>query len=298
MKSTRNLLEEAKSLTELWSPRVVGEVNDQFIKVARVRGELAWHKHDHEDELFLILQGNLRIEYEDKIVELREGDVHVVPRGVLHNPVCDQECLIALIESKSTKHTGDTNTEKTVPLARQLRGYVQGSAAELFEIYDEMGNQTGTEYRSVVHREGYWHRAANVFVFHPNGRLLIQRRQLTKDVCPDKWDVSAAEHLKPGETFEQGALRGLQEELGINGVTLQPLGGVTQTRLELPEIGIKDFEFQQSFKTTFSGEIKIDPVEVLETRMITLDELHEEMTNSPEQFTPWFRQRAEDLDLL
>lgn len=126
MSSTKNLLEEAKSVSELWTPKVVGEVNDQFIKVARIQGELTWHKHDNEDEMFLVLQGRLRIEYEDHVVELVEGDAHVVPKGVLHNPVCEEECLIALIESKSTRHTGDKVIEKTVPIARQLRGYIEG----------------------------------------------------------------------------------------------------------------------------------------------------------------------------
>lgn len=102
---------------------MIGEVNDQFIKVARIQGELAWHKHDNEDEMFLVLRGSLRIEYEDSVVELTEGDAHVVPKGVLHNPVCEDECLIALIESRSTKHTGETVIEKTVPVDQQLAGY-------------------------------------------------------------------------------------------------------------------------------------------------------------------------------
>lgn len=170
--------------------------------------------------------------------------------------------------------------------------------SELFEIFDESGHAIGTEYRAVVHREGYWHRASNIFVFLSGGELLIQRRQLTKDVCPGKWDVSAAEHLKPGETFEEGALRGLEEELGIVGVKLEPLGGVTKTRLELLETGVRDFEFQQSFRTVYSGSVKIDPVEVLETRTVTLEDLQQEMAVLPDNFTPWFHQRARDLGLL
>ena len=117
---TANLRELAESLDEYWSPRVVTEVNDQFVKVAKVKGELAWHKHDNEDEMFLILQGELRIEYEDSVVTLGEGDAHVVPKGVLHNPVCEEECLIALVETKTTKHTGDLVTDKTVSIDRQI----------------------------------------------------------------------------------------------------------------------------------------------------------------------------------
>lgn len=120
----RNLKAEAAALQALWSPRVVGEVNGQYVKVAKVRGQLAWHKHDGEDELFYVLQGKLRIEYEDSVVDLAEGDFHVVPRGRLHNPVCEEECLIALIEPKTTRHTGDLVTDRTVPVADQLAGYI------------------------------------------------------------------------------------------------------------------------------------------------------------------------------
>ena len=111
----------AASLTEFWSPRVVGEVDDAYIKVARVQGSLAWHSHDNEDELFLILKGHLRIEMESGNVELDEGEMFIVPKGVRHNPVAENECQLMLIERKSTLHTGTVNTEKTRSLAEQLR---------------------------------------------------------------------------------------------------------------------------------------------------------------------------------
>lgn len=114
-------LQIATSLTELWSPRVVAEIDDSYVKVAKVQGSLAWHSHDNEDELFLVLKGHLRIELEDGNVELGEGEMFVVPKGVRHNPVADQECLIMLVERKATLHTGDTVTEKTRSLAEQLR---------------------------------------------------------------------------------------------------------------------------------------------------------------------------------
>jgi mannose-6-phosphate isomerase-like protein (cupin superfamily) len=111
----------AATLTELWSPRVVGEVDDAYIKVARVHGSLTWHSHENEDELFLILKGRLRIEMEGGSVELNEGEMFVVPKGVRHNPVAEQECHLMLIERKSTLHTGDVTTENTRSLAEQLR---------------------------------------------------------------------------------------------------------------------------------------------------------------------------------
>ena len=85
-----------------------------------MKGDLAWHKHDDEDEMFLILEGTLRIEYEAGAVDVEEGDFHIVPKGTMHNPTCEDECLIALIETITTQHTGDVVTEKTKSIASQL----------------------------------------------------------------------------------------------------------------------------------------------------------------------------------
>lgn len=111
----------ATSLAELWSPRVIGEVDDAYIKVAKVHGSLAWHAHEDEDELFFILKGHLRIELETGAVELGEGEMFIVPKGVRHNPVAEEECQLLLMERKSTLHTGTVTTEKTRSLAEQLR---------------------------------------------------------------------------------------------------------------------------------------------------------------------------------
>lgn len=111
----------AESLTELWSPRVVAELDDSYVKVAKVQGTLAWHSHEYEDELFYILKGSLNIEMEDRTVVLHAGDTFVVPKGVRHNPVAEQECHIMLIERKSTLHTGSEVTAKTRSLEDQLR---------------------------------------------------------------------------------------------------------------------------------------------------------------------------------
>jgi mannose-6-phosphate isomerase-like protein (cupin superfamily) len=111
----------AEALTELWSPRVVAELDDSYVKVARIQGTLAWHAHEHQDELFVVLKGRLRIEMEARTVELAAGDAFVVPKGVRHNPVADEECLIMLIERKTTLHTGGEVTERTRSVADQLR---------------------------------------------------------------------------------------------------------------------------------------------------------------------------------
>lgn len=111
------------TLTDHWSPKVVGRVNDQYVKVAKVLGELAWHKHEDEDELFQVIRGRLRIELEGgREMVIAAGEFGVVPKGVLHNPVAAEECWIVLIETVTTLHTGDVVTARTKSLADQLAG--------------------------------------------------------------------------------------------------------------------------------------------------------------------------------
>lgn len=114
------LLAECDALTEYWSPRVVGRVNDSYVKVAKVKGEFVWHKHDHEDEMFLVLRGQLVIELEGDRVVLDAGDFHVVPKDTLHKPIAADECCIALLEPISTRHTGERVTAMTRSIEEQL----------------------------------------------------------------------------------------------------------------------------------------------------------------------------------
>lgn len=112
------------SLTELWSPRVLARVNDQYLKVARVQGEFPWHAHEAEDELFLVLKGALtigRAEADGGPVTLGPGEVFVVPRGVRHNTSAEEETWIALVETVTTLHTGSVQTGLTRSLDEQLR---------------------------------------------------------------------------------------------------------------------------------------------------------------------------------
>ena len=120
MLASTNLLASFERVTDYWSPKVIGRVNDQYLKAAKLKGQLAWHAHAEEDELFLIMRGCLRIEFEDHSVELRQGDVLTVPRGVMHNQVADEECWVILIETVTTKHTGDVQTDRTRTLEEQL----------------------------------------------------------------------------------------------------------------------------------------------------------------------------------
>jgi mannose-6-phosphate isomerase-like protein (cupin superfamily) len=110
-----------KEIDEYWSPKVIGEVNDQYVKIAKLKGEFVWHDHKEEDELFYIVKGKLDIHMKENIVHLEEGAIYVVPRGVQHKPVALNECWVMLLEKKTTKHTGDVITEFTRSIEEQLK---------------------------------------------------------------------------------------------------------------------------------------------------------------------------------
>ncbi len=90
-----------------WDPKIIAELNGQHVKLAKIKGEFVWHHHEHEDELFLVVRGRFRMEFRDRAVELREGELLVVPRGVEHRPVADEECSILLFEPAGTVNTGN-----------------------------------------------------------------------------------------------------------------------------------------------------------------------------------------------
>lgn len=115
-------IDVANSLTEYWSPKVVAEVNDSYVKVAKLKGSFVWHKHEHEDEMFIVLKGQLIIELRDTKIELDAGDMYVVAKGVEHNPIAEEVCLVMLIENKSTLHTGNIIDEKSKSIQEQLTG--------------------------------------------------------------------------------------------------------------------------------------------------------------------------------
>ena len=115
-----NLEQSFEQVSDYWSPKVIGRVNDQYVKVAKVKGEFTWHNHKDEDELFLVVRGRLLIQLEGEEVELNAGDMYVVPKGVMHNPVAHEECWVMLVETMTTKHTGDVDTPMTKSIAEQL----------------------------------------------------------------------------------------------------------------------------------------------------------------------------------
>jgi mannose-6-phosphate isomerase-like protein (cupin superfamily) len=109
-----NLVEKLACFSEHWTPKIIAGLNGQHVKLVKARGEFPWHHHEREDELFLVVRGWFRMEFRDRSVVLREGEMIVVPRGVEHRPVADEEVSLLLFEPASTVNTGSAGGEKTV----------------------------------------------------------------------------------------------------------------------------------------------------------------------------------------
>ena len=109
-----DLAEKLSQFDEYWSPRIVGEVNETYVKLVKVNGEFVWHSHEHEDELFLVVKGRFTIRFRDRDVHLGEGQMIIVEKGVEHQPVAESEAHVLVVEPKSTVNTGDVVDERTV----------------------------------------------------------------------------------------------------------------------------------------------------------------------------------------
>lgn len=108
-----NLKEAFAKFSEHWNPKIAGEVNDCYVKLVKLQGEFVWHHHEHEDELFLVVKGALKMRFRDHEALVREGEFLIVPRGVEHLPVADEETHVLLLEPKSTLNTGNLRNERT-----------------------------------------------------------------------------------------------------------------------------------------------------------------------------------------
>ena len=108
-----NLQEKFTKFSDHWHPRIIGALNGQAVKLAKVQGEFVWHSHENEDELFYILKGTLKIEFRDGIKILNEGEMLIIPRGVEHRPIAEEEVHLMLFEPMETKHTGEVEHELT-----------------------------------------------------------------------------------------------------------------------------------------------------------------------------------------
>jgi len=109
-----NLNQKFNLFDEYWQPKIAGELNDSYLKLAKVKGEFIWHHHDHEDELFFVVKGNLTIKLTERDLTVREGEFVIIPRGLEHMPVADEEVWIMLLEPKTTSNTGNVKNERTV----------------------------------------------------------------------------------------------------------------------------------------------------------------------------------------
>ena len=115
-----NLAKKFSLFDELWSPKIVGELNGQQVKIAKIEGEFLWHHHENEDELFLVIKGKLTIKLRDEDVRLEEGEFLIVPRGVDHKPVAQEEAHILMLEPAGTLNTGNVQSERTVQEAEWI----------------------------------------------------------------------------------------------------------------------------------------------------------------------------------
>jgi mannose-6-phosphate isomerase-like protein (cupin superfamily) len=109
-----NLAQKFSLFSEHWSPKIVGELNDSYVKLARLKGEFIWHHHDEEDELFLVVQGHLTIHLRDGEIQLEPGEFVIIPRGVEHMPVAQEEVQVLLLEPRTTRNTGNVRNEHSV----------------------------------------------------------------------------------------------------------------------------------------------------------------------------------------
>jgi mannose-6-phosphate isomerase-like protein (cupin superfamily) len=115
-----NLAEKFSLFHDYWTPKIVGELNDSYVKLGKLKGEFVWHRHEAEDELFLVTKGELLIKFRDREIRVCEGEFVIVPRGVEHLPVAEQEVHVVLIEPKSTLNTGNVRDGRTVSVLERI----------------------------------------------------------------------------------------------------------------------------------------------------------------------------------
>jgi mannose-6-phosphate isomerase-like protein (cupin superfamily) len=115
-----NLTQKLSTFGEYWKPKIVGELNGQHVKLVKFQGEFLWHHHDNEDEMFYVVKGRFTMRFRERDVIVREGEFIIVPRGVEHMPVADEECHIVLFEPATTLNTGNVKNERTVPVLERI----------------------------------------------------------------------------------------------------------------------------------------------------------------------------------
>ena len=115
-----SIQQKFETFREQWKPKIVAELNGQYVKLVRFKGEFVWHHHDNEDEMFLVVEGSFTMKFRNCDVVINRGEMIVVPAGVEHKPVADEECQVMLFEPKTTLNTGNVNNERTVPVLERI----------------------------------------------------------------------------------------------------------------------------------------------------------------------------------
>jgi len=154
---------------------------------------------------------------------------------------------------------------------------------EMLDVIDTEDRVIGQNPRSEVHQLGFWHRGAHVFLFSPNGKMLIQKRSADRKLAASLLDCSVSEHVKAGEDYLEAAVRGLSEELGLEGIDLSPIAKIRM------EYGPNDNEVSTIFEGRVTSQnIRFDPVEISEIFFMEMDEIKEGIFKSTKLFCPWF----------
>ena len=115
-----NINEKLNTFSEYWSPKIVGDINESHIKLVKLKGEFMWHLHVNEDEMFMVIKGNLVIKLRTKDIVLKEGEFFIIPRGIEHMPVAEEEVHVMLVEPKTTLNTGNVKNERTVEVLEKI----------------------------------------------------------------------------------------------------------------------------------------------------------------------------------
>jgi mannose-6-phosphate isomerase-like protein (cupin superfamily) len=115
-----NLAEKFARFSEHWSPKIAGEINDAYLKLVKFQGDFVWHQHEREDELFLVVRGSFTLRLRERDIQVNEGELVIVPRGVEHCPSAAEECWVVLLEPRSTLNTGNVTSERTLPVLERI----------------------------------------------------------------------------------------------------------------------------------------------------------------------------------
>lgn len=161
------------------------------------------------------------------------------------------------------------------------------SQEEMLAVYNNNNKFLKNEKRSIVHSKGLFHRTVNVLIINSEKKFLLQQRSTKKTICPLMWDISVAEHVKIGESYSKAAVRGLREELGIEG-KIKEIRGVHLQKNTYLGGKIKDFEFVKSFGTLYNEKIKVNKKEVNYCRFFSISKINKKIAEDKNSFTPWF----------